>query len=155
MRVLFPALIVTTLHFADAACNDAAGTATCISLKAECTKASVQAFMKANCAATCNFCAVATPSPVSAAGSIDATATFSMNGVSGTIKFSQNTNTSPTLVDIDLSGLNYKAKAYHVHLKPTNTVSTNGLCSDASVGGHFDTHAYTHIYTHTYMSAHR
>jgi len=75
-----------------------------------------------------------------AAGAADmgAIAVFAMQGVSGTIRFSQSSVGGTTTVRLDLSGLNANAKQYHIHVNPINSsLPTASSCSAASVGGHF------------------
>ncbi|CAG2170627.1 unnamed protein product [Oppiella nova] len=65
-------------------------------------------------------------------------AIFSMDGVKGSIHFSQSYRTDPTVVTIKLSNLRGRGKWYHIHELPLPIHQTNEdqLCSAQSVGGH-------------------
>ena len=65
---------------------------------------------------------------------ITAWAVFDMDGVTGSIQFSQGTNGSdPTQIAVDLVGLKDGPNPWHVHEKPVQGVA----CGDSSTGGHF------------------
>ena len=65
---------------------------------------------------------------------ITAWAVFDMDGVGGSIQFSQGTNGSdPTQIVVDLTGLKDGPNPWHVHEKPVQGVA----CGDSSTGGHF------------------
>ena len=73
------------------------------------------------------------------ASDVSAIAIFAMNGVTGTIRFSQPSLSSNTTMRVDLYGLNANAKLYHVHTSPINSsLPAADSCSAASVGGHFN-----------------
>eukprot|EP01043_Picozoa_sp_COSAG02_P022565 COSAG02_NODE_1177_length_14052_cov_5.923171_3_plen_763_part_00 len=65
---------------------------------------------------------------------ITAWAVFNMDGVAGSIRFSQGTNGSdPTQIAVDLTGLENGPNPWHVHEKPVH----GGECGDSSTGSHF------------------
>ena len=78
------------------------------------------------------------PQPALATEPMTALAEFNMDGVSGTISFRQRLGGGPTKVMIALNGLKSTAGKYHVHLRRINESSSDGKCSPASVGGHFN-----------------
>lgn len=65
-------------------------------------------------------------------------AIFSMDGVKGSILFSQSYRTDPTVVTVNLENLRGRGKWYHVHEYPIAPRMTKNdeLCSAQSVGGH-------------------
>ena len=67
-------------------------------------------------------------------------ANLNMNGVKGTISFSQASPTDPTEITVSLTGLDqYPSETFpwHIHNYPFTT-QCDDPCSAASVGGHFD-----------------
>ena len=71
-------------------------------------------------------------------GSLTAIATFSQNGISGTITFAQNSSSSPTSIHVNLTGLSTEELyQWHVHQYPF-TAALPSPCSPANVGGHYD-----------------
>ena len=63
-----------------------------------------------------------------------------MNGVKGTISFSQSSPADPTEITVSLTGLDqYPSETFpwHIHNYPF-TIQRDDPCSAASVGGHFD-----------------
>lgn len=90
----------------------------------------------------------ATTAAPSGAGALKALATFNMDGVYGTFKFTQNSASEPTKAEYDLHGLQGNNKLYHVHVKPVpdfkpeqvknNATALAALCSDAATGGHLN-----------------
>lgn len=67
-------------------------------------------------------------------------ANFNMDGVKGSILFSQGYRTDPTVVTVNLENLRGRGKWYHVHEFPVPQRQTKDdeLCSPQSVGGHFN-----------------
>ena len=67
-------------------------------------------------------------------------AIFEMDGVRGSIGFSQTYLTDPTIVTINLNNLKERGKMFHIHEFPVppKINSDDKLCSDFSVGRHFD-----------------
>ena len=67
-----------------------------------------------------------------------ATAEFSQNGVNGTITFSQDNEHAPTVIQVNVLGLDSSQSfPWHVHQYPF-LLSSPSPCSDSSVGGHYD-----------------
>ena len=60
-----------------------------------------------------------------------------MNGVTGAITFSQPDAGGNVMMELNLHGLKSRAKNYHVHVKPLDKAAAS-VCSEASVGGHFN-----------------
>ncbi|XP_011270085.1 hypothetical protein CAOG_08503, partial [Capsaspora owczarzaki ATCC 30864] len=91
----------------------------------------------ANLATTRLACADIVPAATAQARTL--TAVFNgVNGVVGTITFSQATPTSPTNITVDLAGLNSQAEStlsWHIH---QFEVASPGDCSAPSTGGHYD-----------------
>ena len=80
------------------------------------------------------------------AAAVKAVATFDLDGVRGSFKFSQKSPTEPTLCEYDLIGLKGNNKLYHVHVRPVppfkpeavrnNATALAQLCGDPATGGH-------------------
>lgn len=86
-------------------------------------------------------------------GLITATATFDLDGVQGTFKFSQANPSAPTECQYDIQGLQGNNKFYHVHVRPvpvydpqlikSNATAIAQLCGDPATGGHLNPHHIT------------
>ena len=63
---------------------------------------------------------------------------FDMGGVTGSIKFEQLLPGAPTVIRVNLNGLNGLANNFHVHEREVNYREKDGVCSGASTGGHFN-----------------
>lgn len=84
------------------------------------------------------------------AGPKKATATFDLDGVKGTFKFTQVSPSEPTSCTYDLVGLKGNNKLYHVHVRPVppfdqyklknNATALAELCGDPATGGHLNPH---------------
>lgn len=94
------------------------------------------------------------PAPSAALTTVNkAVATFDMDGVKGTFKFSQPTANGPTECQYNLSGLKGNNRNFHVHVKPVpqfdpelvrnNATILAGLCADPATGGHLNPHHVT------------
>lgn len=81
---------------------------------------------------------------------ISAVATFNMDSVQGTFRFSREQPQGPTKCQYDLRGLKANNQLYHVHVRPVpafapeqvanNATALAQLCSDPSTGGHLNPH---------------
>ncbi|XP_054168653.1 uncharacterized protein LOC128965900 [Oppia nitens] len=67
-------------------------------------------------------------------------ASISMDGVKGSILFSQSYRTDPTIVKINLTNLRGRAKWYHIHQfpLPSQLSKHDNVCSAQAVGPHFN-----------------
>lgn len=91
--------------------------------------------------------------PAAASEGLKAVATFDLDGVQGTFKFSQKGLNSSTYCDYDLHGLKGNNKLYHVHIRPVptfdadkvryNSTAVAELCGDPATGGHLNPHHVT------------
>lgn len=94
-----------------------------------------------------------TKTPQVAATPLKAMAQFDMDGVKGFVRFTQENQREPTLVEYELDGLRGNNKLYHVHVRPVpkfdvNMVRNNAtaiaqLCGDPATGGHLNPHHVT------------
>ena len=70
-----------------------------------------------------------------------AKATFSNDGVTGTIEFVQRSPLDSTVTNVNLEGLNSQAGGYHVHMFPVperEASSQGSMCAPERVSGHFN-----------------
>lgn len=84
---------------------------------------------------------------------LSAIASFNMDGVQGSFKFSRDSIQGPTKCDYDLQGLKGNNQFYHVHVRPVpafkpestlnNATALAELCGDPSTGGHLNPHHVT------------
>lgn len=74
-----------------------------------------------------------------------ALASFNMEGVNGTFKFTQQSPSEPTTCEYELTGLKGNNNLYHVHVRPVpyNHDDPAKLCGDPATGGHLNPHNIT------------
>lgn len=82
-----------------------------------------------------------------------AVATFDMDDVQGTFKFSQKSPEEPTTIEYDMRGLKGNTKLYHIHIRPVpnykpeilknNATAMAEVCGELGTGSHFNPHHVT------------
>lgn len=93
------------------------------------------------------------PAQAQAQAPMKAVARFDMDGVKGTMSFSQASASAPTQVEYELNGLKGNNQLYHVHVRPVpkfdaelvknNATARAQLCGDPATGGHLNPHHVT------------